>query len=464
MTDTPSLDRRIAALAIPAAGSAMLLVLHRVVDMFWVGEAYGHEEIAALTISTVAVWMFAALGWLVGMGLTSLVARYVGAAREDAARYVASQGLRWSFATGLVAGAIGCAAAPLFFDIAGAGPRVRDAGIPYARLYWSMGGVTLLKVAGDAVFHARGDTGTPFRIGVAALALNAIVDPILIVGWGPIPALGVTGAAIATVLAHAWGAWWIYRAARSRGWLRKSHPGDEPMRLDPTTRLGRPNRLGLDGSVYWRMTRVGLPTGLAALYFNIIYLVMLDAVNLGGGAAAQAGLGIGHNGEGFAFVMYLGWSAAAASLVGRFMGAGDIAGAERAAWRACLQCAGVSLIWSVILFCFHEPIAHIFAQHNSADPAAAYYGAQYMFIVSFCLVPQALELVLDGAFGGAGLTLPPMVIGIVFSTIRVPLAYWAVDAGHGVIGIWWVIAITAMIRGVICALWFARGTWKTRTV
>lgn len=464
MTEQRSLDRRIAALAIPAAGSAMLLVLHRVVDMYWVGEAYGHEEIAGMTVSTIAVWMFAALGWLVSMGLTSLIARYVGAARNDAARYVASQGLRWAFATGLVAGVIGCVAAPLFFDIAGAAPGVRDAGLPYARIYWSMGGVILLQVAGDAVFRARGDTRTPFRIGLAALALNAVIDPMLIVGWGPIPSLGVTGAAIATVLAHSWGAWWIYRAARSRNWIGREHPGDAEMRLDPTTRLGLPSRLGLDGSVYRRITRVGLPTGLAALYFNIIYLVMLDAVNAGGGAAAQAGLGIGHNGEGFAFVMYLGWSAAAASLVGRAMGAGDIAGAERAAWRACLQCAAVSLVWSLVLFFFHEPIAGIFAQHSSADPAAAQWGAAYMFVVSFCLIPQAFELVLDGAFGGAGLTLPPMVIGIVFSTARVPLAYWAVDAGHGVMGIWWVIAITAMVRGVICAAWFARGTWKTRTV
>ena len=464
MTKAPSLDRRIAALAIPAAGSAMLLVLHRVVDMFWVGEAYGHEEIAAMTVSTIAVWMFAALGWLVSMGLTSLVARYVGAGKEDAARYIASQGLRWSFTTGLIAGAIGCIAAPLFFDVAGAEPDVRAAGIPYARIYWSMGGVTLLQVAGDAVFRARGDTRTPFRIGITALALNAIIDPILIVGWGPVPSLGVTGAAIATVLAHTWGAVWIFRAAKKRGWIDKVHPGDNAMRLDPSTRLGRPTLLGLDTSVYWRMTRVGLPTGLASLYFNVIYLVMLDAVNAGGGAAAQAGLGIGHNGEGFAFVMYLGWSAAAASLVGRAMGAGDVAGAERAAWRACLQCAGVSLLWALVLFVFHEPIAGIFAQHGSADPAARAWGAAYMFIVSFCLIPQCFELVLDGAFGGAGLTLPPMIIGVVFSTIRVPLAYWAVDAGYGVIGIWWVIAITAMVRGVICALWFARGTWKTRTV
>ena len=80
-------------------------------------------------------------------------------------------------------------------------------------------------------------------------------------------------------------------------------------------------------------------------------------------------------------------------------------------------------------------------------------------------MPQCFEVVLDGAFAGAGLTLPPMVISILISAVRIPLARWAAfDGGLGVAGIWWTIAATAALRGVVVAVWFARGTWKTRSV
>ena len=86
-------------------------------------------------------------------------------------------------------------------------------------------------------------------------------------------------------------------------------------------------------------------------------------------------------------------------------------------------------------------------------------------IVALCLAPQALEIVLDGAFGGAGLTVPPLVIGATFSLLRIPLAAVAVLSwGLGPWAIWVVICVTAGLRGIVCALWFARGTWKTRTV
>ena len=463
MNAQTSPDREILRLALPAVGSAMLQVAHRAVDLYWIGDALGHEAIAALTLGTISVWMFLALGWLVGMGLTALVARYVGASRGDAAQYVADQGLRWAVGLGVVAAVVGWFAAPTLFETARANAAVRAQGIEYTRIYWGAGALTMLHIAADAVFRAHGDTRTPFGIGLVALGLNVVLDPLLIRGAGPVPAMGVAGAAWATVLATLIAAVWLVACLRRRGLIDRRHPGDDALRLTPDTRLASRPAV-LDGAVFLRMVRVGTPTALASLYFNIVLLVVMRAVEAAGGAAAQAGLGIGHTGEGVAFVMGLGWSAAAASLVGRHMGAGDTDAAQRCAWRSCAQCGAATLVWSLVLIAFHEEIAQFFAHAEGKDPAAAWHGARYMFVVAFCLVPQAFELVLDGAFGGAGLTVPPMVIGVFFSTLRIPLAWWAVDAGYGVEGIWWVIAVTALLRGFGVMFWFGKGTWKTQTV
>ena len=99
------------------------------------------------------------------------------------------------------------------------------------------------------------------------------------------------------------------------------------------------------------------------------------------------------------------------------------------------------------------------------DAASIDYTVAYFTIAAFCLVPQSFDLVLGGAFAGSGMTAPPMIVGVTFNAVRVPLCAWAAfGLGHGVLGIWWVIAVTASLRGVFMALWFRRNTWKTRTV
>ncbi|MDJ0976459.1 MAG: MATE family efflux transporter [Planctomycetota bacterium] len=453
-------DRRILALAVPAFLSSAVPLVHRWVDMAWLKEL-GTEATAALSLAAISTWFYMALGVLIGIGLTALVARYVGAGKEAGARYVASQGMRWGVGVGLLGAAIGWVGAPLLFHVAQADPGVDAQGMPYVRIYWGTGALTMVQFAGDAIFRGHGNTRTPMRIAVTALTLNVALDPLFIFGWGPVPALGVAGAATATATATAFAAFLHLRALRSARYLDRARPADELLRFTPSTPLGQPAAFGLDPAVLKRVVRVGVPAALASVLFNGITLVLMRCAQESGGSAAQAGLGVGYSGEGIAYVMGLGWSAAASALVGQRLGAGRPDEAHQYAWRAAWQCAVLSGIWGVALFVFDEPLATLFARE--AD--AVGYGAQYYRIVAFCLMPQAVELVLTGAFGGAGLTVPPMVIAMVFSLARVPLAYFAAfTLEMGPAGIFVVIAATAVVRGLVTAAWFQRGTWKTREV
>jgi putative MATE family efflux protein len=460
----PSLDRRILSLAVPAAGSAMLLLIHRAVDMAFVARL-GTDAVAGLSISTVTVWIYGALAGLVGIGLTALVARYVGAGRPGAARYVAAQGLGWAAAVGLVVGLLGALATPLAFRLVDAEPPVAEAGSAYTRVVWAGGGIILLQQATDAVFRGRGNTRTPFLIAALSLALNVALDPVLIFGFGPVPALGVAGAALATLLATAVGATLALASLARAGHLGRARPDDEALRLRTDTPLGRPGLLGLDPVVFRRIARVGVPVGVAGLFFNGIYLVLYRIVGAAGGPAAQAGLGLGHTGEGFAFVLCLGWSAAASALVGQELGAGRPDGAERVAWRAVLQCGTLCGVWGLVLLVRGDAVAGALTLLDPATADARPVAAAYFRIVSWCLVLQAADIVLEGAFGGAGLTVPPMVISASLSLLRIPLAWLlALELEQGVEAVWWVIAATAAARGLLVAAWFHRGTWKSRSV
>lgn len=459
-----ALDRRIIALAVPAAGSAVLHLIHGAVDMFWVKEI-GQDELAALAIGTISVWMFASIAALVGTGLTALVARYVGVGRLDAASYVGAQGIRWSGAIGVVTAFVGYGIAPWIYSASNATQGVAEMGVLYTRIIWGGGALILFQVAADAVFRGRGNTRIPFIGAAAALLLNVGLDPLLIHGWGPVPALGVAGAAWATLAATAIGALIVIASLMRRHWVTRTRPDDERLRLAETTPLGRPRWLGLDPAILRRMTRVGAPVSVSGLVFTGIYLGLQNVAGQIGGTAVQAGLGVGLRGESVSYVLCVGWAAAASALVGQSLGGGDPREASRAAWRATLHGVVLSALWGVVLYVFPEEIAGLLAKGEGQDTAAFQYAVDYFRIVAVCLAPQAVELVLDGAFGGAGLTLPPMVISTFFSAIRIPLAwFFAIHLGYGATALWLVITITAILRGLIAGLWFARGTWKTRTV
>jgi Na+-driven multidrug efflux pump len=210
-----------------------------------------------------------------------------------------------------------------------------------------------------------------------------------------------------------------------------------------------------------RVVRVGVPASVQGLFFVAVYFELSRIVVRAGGDAAQAGLGLGLRGESVAFVLCNGFAVASAVLVGRNLGAGRPREAERAAWRSVLLAAAACAAWGIVLGFFDGFVAGVLHAPTAAEPhARAYYR-----IVALALVPQALEIVLDGAFAGAGMTLPPMVVSMSFAAARVPLASWAAfDLGGGVPAIWWTISATAAARGAVIALWFSRNRWKSQGV
>ena len=448
-------------LALPAIGSGLVDTAQHWVNQTWVGRL-GRDATAGLSVATFGVWGLSASLGLLGVGLGALVGRYVGAERDRAARWVATQGVRWAWVIAGVVAVVGFAVAPLLFAVAGTGEGASRAGTAYLRIAYAGGAAFTTLVALEAVWRGRGNTRVPLRIALAVLVCNAALDPLLIFGLGPLPGLGIAGAAVATVVAKGAGAIVSWRALSRRGWIGAERPSDEEIRLAPTTPLAAGPIPGLDLSIARRFVRIGVPTATAGLLFVGVYLLLSHVVTRAGGDAAQAGLGAGLKGEQVAYVVGIGFAAAASSLVARRLGAGRPERAAAAAWAAVRLASVGTGAWAALLFVGREPLARLFL---GADDVAVAHAVDYFATVALCLVPQCWEVVLEGAFGGAGMTIPPMTVSVLLTAARLPLAWWfAIERGGGVRAIWVVIAATAAARGIFLALWFARGTWKTRTV
>jgi len=203
---------------------------------------------------------------------------------------------------------------------------------------------------------------------------------------------------------------------------------------------------------------VGLPTALTGITFSLIY-VALTRTTTRFGTPALAALGLGHRVESWLYTIGVGFGAAAAAIVGQNLGAGRPDRAERAGWITLGYASVPALIASIAAVLIPERLAGLF----TTDPAVLDVAVHYLRISAIAELTVCAEIVLEGALGGAGHTVPPMITSTALTVLRIPLAWWAA-AKWGVDGIWWTITVTAAARGLaMIALWRAGG-WKYKSV
>ena len=431
------LPRTIARVALPAVASSLLMTLFFSVDTYWIGTRVGSSGLAAASTAVFYIWLIVSVAEMVNVGLTAVAARRYGEGRSAEAARIAGDALILSLVLGVACTIIGLPLLPHLFGIMHTPPEVAALGVRYLGTYLLGAPLIFGFFAVDAAFRAAGDTRTPFLLLSASVAVTLVLDPVLIVGWGPIPALGVAGAAISTIgtraVAFALGLTIVGR----RGVLK----------------VGRP-----DWRTLRQVMRIGLPTAVTGVVFSLIYvLVTRTATQFG--TPALAALGIGHRVESWLFMIAVGFGAATAAIVGQNLGAGRADRAERAGWISVGFCSLFGVVACVVELSMPERFAAIF----SHDPAVIAEAAKYLRIAAFSQLGICAEIVLEGALGGAGHTMAPMLTSTSITALRIPLAAWAA-ARYGSAGLWWTISLTALARAVgMLAIWRA-GRWKQASI
>jgi len=252
-----------------------------------------------------------------------------------------------------------------------------------------------------------------------------------------VPALGIAGAAMATVttraLAFVVGLVILVR----RGMLQ----------------LGRPR-----ARVLARIARIGAPTALTGVLFSLVYVaVARTAAQFG--TPALAALGLGFRVESWLYMIGVGCGAAAAAIVGQNLGAGQVRRAEQTGWITLGYASAPAVLVCALMLLAPEQLAGVFTR----DAAVIAETATYLRIASISQLVVCAEVVLEGALGGAGDTVPPMLTSTALTLARIPLAA-ALAARYGVVGVWWAISITATLRGLAMMGIWRVGRWKRKSV
>ena len=432
-----SLPRTIVRVALPAIASTVLMTLFTSIDTYWVGTRVGPDGLAAVSTSVFWIWVVVSIAEMVSIGLTAVAARRYGEGRPEEGARTAGDALVFALVVGALVAVLGLLALEACFAIMHTPPAVTALGLRYLGTYLVGAPLIFGFFVVDAAFRASGDSRTPFVLLATSVAITLVLDPVLIMGLGGAPRLGVMGAAIATVATRAVAFALGLLIAVRRGLLRVGRP--------------RPGRIAA-------IARVGLPTAATGVLFSLVYVVMTRTTTQFG-TPALAALGIGHRVESWLFMIGVGAGAATAAIVGQSLGARRPDRAERAGWLAVGFCTALGAVVCVLELAFPEWFAGIF----SNDAAVITEGARYLRIVAISQLFVCAEIVLEGALGGAGHTVPPMLTSTAITLARVPLAASAA-ALWGSSGIWWVISLTAIARALGMVLLWRAGGWKRKSL
>ena len=439
---TGPVGRSILLLAIPMVLEMSMESIFAVVDIFFVSRL-GADAVAAVGLTESLLMPVYALAMGLAIGATALVARRIGERDAEGAARAAVQSLLLALLVSVVLGALGVVFAPRLLVLMGASPGVIEIGATFARIMLGGEAAIIILFVVNAIFRGAGDAAIAMRVLWMANALNMALAPCLIFGLGPFPALGVTGAAVATTFGRSAGAAYaIWRLTRPGGRIpvRRRHMRPEPALMAQVARLsGSAAVQSLVGTASW----IGLVRIISTF-----------------GSAALAGYTIGIRVVIFALLPSFGMSNAAATMVGQALGAGKPERAEEAVWKAgfynlCFL-GGIGAVFVL----FAPGLVSLF----TTDPAVAVHAVSCLRIIASGFLFYAYGMVFTQSFNGAGDTFTPTVVNlVVFWLWEIPLAYvLAIHLGLGPRGVFWSVTIAFSTLAVVSAILFRRGKWKTR--
>ncbi len=438
------LRRAIILLAVPMVLEMVLESLFAVVNIFWIAKL-GADSVASVGLTESVLSVIYALAMGLSIGVTAMVSRRIGEKNQDAAARVTVQAVLIGLAVAAVLGTAGFLFAPHLLGLMGATPGVIAVGTGYARVALGGEATVILLFLINAAFRGAGDATIAMRVLWTANAINLLLDPFLIFGWGPFPELGVTGAAVATTIARGSGVL-IQLAVLSSG----------------TGRLGVARRhVVADFKLMWALIRLSA-VGTFQMLVGMVSWIGLVRILSTFGSAALAGYTIAIRVIIFALLPSWGLGNAAATMVGQGLGAKKPDRAESAVWVAANYNAAFLTTVGVLFFGAAPWLIGLFTH----DAAVAVYAISCLRIVSLGFPVYAYGMVLTQSFNGAGDTWTPTWLNLFcFWLWEIPLA-WALAhvMGFGPRGVFIAVTVAFCTFAVASAALFRRGRWKLRVV
>ncbi len=425
--------KQISTLALPIIGASFVQVVYNMTDMIWLGNV-SSSAVAAVGTAGIISWM--GLSWLLTtkIGAEVCTSQSIGENKLSEAKIYAQNSISLSILISLLFGIITFFGAEKFISIFDfTNPKTISDAVIYIKTTALFSVLGFPNTTFSGIFTGYGESKTPFWIALVGLFTNIILDPILIFGYGPIPPLGVKGAAIATVISKS-----IVFVAFITLFIKK----DIFSNVKELLKISIPH--------IKRITKIGLPVAIQSSLFASIAIVVFKAVSQWGDGAVAV-IGAGAQIESICWMTASGFATALGSFTGQNFGAKKWARVYKGFSISLILSLAVGLIASFVFYFKAEEIFTLFVP----EPDVIAIGTDYLKILALSQVFMNLEITTGGGFNGIGKTMPPTIISILLNTLRIPGVYIIpVVTTMGLNGIWWTISALTILKGTVIFIWF----------
>lgn len=416
-------------LALPIMGTSFIQMAYNLVDMIWVGKA-GSSAVAAVGTAGFFPWLAMAFIAISRVGGEVKVAQCIGKNDKKETKSYIKAAIELNIILAILYtivllifknGLIG------FFKLGDIEV------ISMSKQYLTIVAIGMvfyfINPVFTAIFNGMGNSKTPFRINTIGLVTNIILDPVLILGFGPIPALGVAGAAIATVFAQ---------MVVSICFIIMILRGDNEYFKVSIFK-------NIEIQYYKALYKMGIPVALQSGLFTVFSMI-LGVIVASWGPVAIAAQKVGSQIESISWMTADGLAVAVSSFVGQNYGANKIDRINKGFKITIVISAILGIINTAILVLLGEQIFSIFIN----EPDAIKEGSMYLKILGYSQLFMCVEIITAGAFKGLGRTYISSAILIILTGARLPMAYLLSNPSIlGLSGVWWSISISSILKGIL---------------
>ncbi len=429
-----SVGRHLVNMTVPILFGITMMMAQSIIDAWFLGQV-GDRALAAFSFGFPILMIITSVAIGLGAGTSSVVARAIGSGDHRRARRLATDSLLLSFLITAALAAIGILTIDPLFKLLGAPADM----IPMIRSFMTIlySGVPFLVVGmvGTSSMRATGDTVLPGKLMMGGALLNVILDPIFIFGIGPVPAMGLDGAAIAALMA--------------RGTMFLGTVYFMVRRLDMVS-FNKPNPVELRKS--WAdILHVGLPAAGTNAIIPIA-ITMVTAMIARYGPEAVAGFGVASRIESLVLVIFY----ALSSVIGPFVGQNLSAGRERRIQTSLRLCAVFCMICGLIIALLLAAAAGFVPTLFSQNPEVTDVTRMFLWIAPLSYGAYGVVMVMNAAFNGLGKPMPAVYISVTrMMLLYLPLALVG-RQWFGIAGIFGAYAVANLLSGLLSYVWARR--------
>ncbi|WP_246261195.1 MATE family efflux transporter [Alteromonas ponticola] len=421
-------------MTVPMIIGMVMMMSFSLIDTFFVS-LLGTEQLAAISFTFPVTFTVISLNIGLGIGTSAVIGKLQGRGDPETARFRATGAMMTSVLLVGILAFIGMVTIEPVFSLLNASPEL----LPYISDYmtiWYLSSLFLaLPMVGNSVLRACGDTRTPSIIMASGGFLNAALDPLFIFGWGPIPAMGIQGAAVATLIAWSVGATWIiYLLAIKRNLMLP--------RLLNLTELVENSR---------DIMRIGFPAAGANMLTPIAGGVM-TAVVATYGAEAVAAWGVGHRLESIASIIILSLSMTLPPFISQNVGADKFNRVEQA-YKLTLK---FIMLWQLFIFVLLWALSGLIADVFAKEAEVASLIKLFLAIVPIGYGLQGVIILTNSSFNAMHKPMTALVLSVIrLFVFFVPISYLG-SVVYGLEGLFWGTVVANLLMGMVAFYWFSR--------